>query len=811
MISDLRQTIRALLRSPGWTLAATSILALGVAANTTVFSWVRSVVLDPIPGASQPARLRVLVARTAAGDVTRMSYPDFRDLAASTPVFDGLIAQRWTGAGFGTPGTGSSQVISCSLVSADYFGVLGVAPTLGRGFRTEEGAGRGSAPVAVVSDALWRRSLRSDPAVVGKTILVNAQPFTVVGVAPPGFYGSLLGIGTDVWIPLVQIGRVDPAADRLENRADRWLLTLARLKPGVDTEQADAALASAQSRLNQTYPGIHDGGRVSVVPLSRSPWGGPAELGQILLTLAALVSLVLLIACANVANLLINRALGRRREIATRMALGASPARIRKQLLLESVLLSALAAAASLVAAFWTSGLLLAFIPPTGMPVRMNLSVDGRVVLFALAISLAANLLCSLVPSLQAGRTAVAADLTGGSRTVAGERGRARLRSVLVAAQIALSTVLLVAAGLFLRSLTSSRRTDPGFDNRNILLVDLKLFAAGYSPQRGAALLEDLTERVSALPGVESCAVARRAPLGFGGFGSRNVTVEGYVARPGEEVRPLVDTFSPGYLRLLRLPLLKGREFEVSDRAGAEPVALVNAEFERRYLGGRSAVGARMTIDNVRRRVVGVAGDARLERLDGPPLAFVFLPLAQDAQSEVALHVRTLREPISLLPAVRESVRRLDPNLPLFEVQTMEQHFQEEVFSQRIASTLLGSLGLLAVLISGVGLYALAAFSVAERRREIGVRMALGAGPRRLVRAFMIRTLRLCVAGGAAGLAASLAVGRAIAGDTPGVDPSDPLTFAAVGVLVSAVALVASFLPASRAARMDPVVALRSD
>ncbi|HMF10051.1 MAG TPA: ABC transporter permease, partial [Thermoanaerobaculia bacterium] len=252
MISDLRQTIRALLRSPGWTLAATSILALGVAANTTVFSWVRSVVLDPIPGASQPARLRVLVARTAAGDVTRMSYPDFRDLAASTPVFDGLIAQRWTGAGFGTPGTGSSQVISCSLVSADYFGVLGVAPTRGRGFRTEEGAGRGSAPVAVVSDALWRRSLRSDPAVVGKTILVNAQPFTVVGVAPPGFYGSLLGIGTDVWIPLVQIGRVDPAADRLENRADRWLLTLARLKPGVDTEQADAALASAQSRLNQT-------------------------------------------------------------------------------------------------------------------------------------------------------------------------------------------------------------------------------------------------------------------------------------------------------------------------------------------------------------------------------------------------------------------------------------------------------------------------------------------------------------------------------------------------------------------------------
>jgi putative ABC transport system permease protein len=808
---DLRHAIRSLARSPGWTLSAALILALAVAANTTVFCWVRSVLLEPVPGASDQGRLRVVFGRTPAGEPARFSGPDYRDLARRIEPIGGLLAQRWFNAALAPAGERSAERVSGALVSANYFDLLGARPSIGRGFLPGEDAGSGAPPVAVLGHACWERSFGADRSVLGRAVLLNGRPFTVVGVAPAGFFGSFLSIGADVFVPLAQAGVFDPAGDKTTDRGDRSLLCLARLAPGIGTRAAREALESEMTRLNHDYPGVHDGFGIGVVRVSSSPWGGPAELGPVVRILAALVALVLLIAAANVANLLFNRALGRRREIAVHLALGASRWRIARQMLVEGLGLAGLAAGAAALATVWTSGLLLAFIPPTGFPVRLDLGVDARVVAYAFAISFGATLLFSLGPSLAASRAAPAAELAAGAMSVTGTRGRARLRRGLVVAQIALSLVLLASAGLFLRSLAASRRLDPGFDTRRMLLVGLKLFPAGYNEATGAVLLDRLERRVRRIPQVRASAYSRRAPLGFGGFASTAVALEGFAPPPGEDLRVRFNPVSAGYFRMMGYSIRSGREFERSDRADTERVAIVNETFARRYLSGREAVGSRVRSHGAWRRIVGVAADGKYEKLSEAPLPFLFVPLAQVFSSEVELHVRTSGEPAAALPAVREALREVDPDLPPFEVQTMEQHLAEELFGQRVASSLLGAVGLLALLISGVGLYALAAHSVAERRREIGVRMALGATSRQLSRTFLAEALRAAVAGVALGLAAALAAGRLIAPQLNGIGSSDPLVFAATAALVFAGAVASAYFPASRAARLHPIAALRSE
>ena len=808
---DLRFAARSLAKSPGWTATAVLTLALGVAANTTVYTWLRSTVLEPIPGAADSDRLRVVLGRAPSGEWVRLSHPDYRDLSREKSFFDGVLAQQWINVALGRAGGQPPRSLSGALVSDNYFDVLGVRTALGRGFRPEETAGAGAAPAAVISHSLWEQAFDRDPSIVGKPILLNARPYTIVGVAPAGFYGSFLGIGVDVFVPLVQEARFEASGDRLEKRSERWLLSIARVKHGVSDAGARAAVRGFAARLNRDFPGVHDGYGLDLFTLAHSPWGGPAELGPILLTLAGLVSLVLLIACANLANLLLNRALGRRREVAIRLALGASRWDVVRQILCEGLVLAVLAAAAAAIATGWTSGLLTSFIPPTGFPVRMDAGVDGRTVAFALGVSLAGTFLFGLLPALASSRWTVTADLANETARTTGGPSRAMTRRVLVGAQMALSLALLVAAALFLRSLSASQRLDPGFRTSHLLLVQVKLFPSGYGPERGIALLERLESGGRALPGVTAAALARRVPLGFGGFASRILSVDGYPARPGEEIRARCNEVSAGYLATMGFGLKAGREFQRSDRAGSEPVAVVNEAFAKRYFAGRSALGGRLRIDGVWRRIVGVAADAKYEKLSEPPLPFLFLPLLQNYQSDVVLHLRTVDRPASALPAVRSLVRGLDPNLPLFEVQTMDEHLAEELISQRIGSRLLGSLGVLALLLSGVGLYALGAFSVAERRREIGVRMALGATPRQLAATFVIGGLRLAGAGMAAGLATALAIGRLLASQLVGIRPADPLAFSAVSAVVLAISIGATYIPVRRATRVDPAAALRTE
>jgi predicted permease len=565
-VADFLYSLRILRKSPGLTAAAVATIALGVGANTTVFSWVRGVLLDPVPGASEPARLRVLFGRSPSGDTVALSHPEYRDFAARRDVFEGVLAQRWASVALGASRGEPARLLSGALVSGNYFEVLGVRPELGRSFLPEEDAGKGAPPVAIVSDSLWERSFSRDPAILGRAVLLNGQPFTVVGVAPRSFFGSFLGVDVHVWIPLAQTGRIDPGGDRLENRGDRWLLALARLKPGVSGAVAQEAVNAEAATLARDHAQFSRGYALRLSTLGESPWGVPEILRPILLALAGLVSLVFLLACANLANLLLSRAVGRRREFAVRLALGASRGRLVRQLLIESLLLALLGSAVAVALTLWTSGILTSFAPPTGRPIRLDLAVDSRVFVFALLAAGIASLLFGLVPALQASRPRISRDLSSEAGSVAGARGRARVRGGLVVAQLALSLVLLVAAGLFLRSLAVSRALDPGFDGRRMLLAELDLFPLGYEPGRGLLFFDRLLAGARAIPGVKAAALARRVPLGFGGSGSNSVEVEGYAPAADEQLMISYNDVSAGYFATMAIPIRRGREFEPTDR-----------------------------------------------------------------------------------------------------------------------------------------------------------------------------------------------------------------------------------------------------
>ncbi len=808
-MNDLKYALRSLARSPGWTTAAVLTLALGVGANTTVFSWVNAVLLDPIPGTADPGRLRVLYGSSPSEDSVSLSYPVYRELAARTDVFAGVLAQRAVAVALGAQTGEPPQRLWGSLVSGNAFEVLGVKPRLGRFFRPEEDAGPGSAPVVVLSESLWSRSFGSDPGIVGKSLPINGVPFTVVGVAPSAFLGSLLGLGVDVWAPVAQTPRLEPGGDRLNERGDRWLQAVARLAPGVDDTHANAVLASEAARISRESSG-YEGYGFFVAPLSKSPWGGPRILRPVLLTLLALVGLVLLVACANVSALLLSRAIGRRRELAVRLALGAGRGRLVRQLLTESLVLATLGGLAAVVLTFWTSGLLMSFIPPSGRPIRLDLAVDGRVLAFAFAAAAASSILFGLVPALRASRPAIAADLVSPFGSIGGSRSRGRLRRGLVVAQVALSLILLVAAGLFLRSFAAAQRMDPGFGARNVLLVGIDVFPLGYSKERGRALFDALSERTRALPGVESATVARRVPLGFSGTSSSSFELEGYTPAPGEELMVQYNNVSPGYFSTLEIGL-RGREFEPADREGAPAVAIVNESFARRYFPNRDAIGGRFEFLGDWRTIVGVARDGKYQSFSERPIPYAYVPLAQLYKPSLVLLAKSTGDPGRLLADVRGILKQLDPNLPVGETQTMEQHMLEALIAQRIGSNLLGLLGLLAGSIAGVGLYGVAAQAVAERRKEIGLRMAVGASPAEILSSFLKDGMRLAAVGVALGLAGAFAVSRLLSRQLPGVSSTDPLTFGGVAIAVAAIALFATWLPARRASRIDPMTSLRTD
>ena len=820
MLHDVRYGLRMLAKSPAFTAIAALSLALGIGANTAIFSLVNVILLRPIP-VDDPARVASVFMQDQRnpGNLP-LSHLNYKDLRAGNAVFTDMAAFAFAQVNW-SAGAGSEQ-IPAQVVSGNYFSLLGVTPALGRGFVPDEDVR--PTPVAVISHAFWERSFGSDPAIVGRTVTLNRVPFTVVGVAPRGFSGTVLGGGPSVWVPMAMHDVAQPGFAWYEQRRGLFLFAFGRLKPGATVEQASANLAAVFAQLEQAYPNDNKGRSAAAVPLldaRLNPQGqGGAPIVRISILLMAVVGIVLLIACANIANLLLARAARRRREIAVRLALGAPRIRLVRQLLTESTLLSILGASLGLLLAQWLLGLLVGTDLPLPFPVDDNIPLDRRVLAFTGALAIGTGLLFGLAPALQASRADVVPVLK--NETVAGgtaRRGLAAalsLRQALVVVQIALSLMSLVAAALFIRSLRDSHAIDTGFQTRPVVVMDFDLGREGYTADRGQRFYEQLVERVESLAGVERASVAQNAPLG-GGF-LRSVFPEGADTTTRDRILVQVNSVSPGYLATLGVPLLRGRDFAPGDMEGAPKVVVVNETMAKRFWPNDDAIGKRFKFfgDDDFTTVVGVARDAKYNQVAEEPTPFIYQPIRQHYSPAGVLHIRTRLDAAAVIPAVRREVQQLDPTLSVFDIRTLEDQVAESLAPLRINVILLSTFGGLALLLACIGLYGVANYSVAQRTREIGVRMALGARPSSVLALVLGHGLMLVALGLGLGLAAALAVTWMQPGlfETlllPGASLRDPAAFASTSALLGVVALVASFVPAWRATRIDPLIALRTE
>jgi predicted permease len=654
----------------------------------------------------------------------------------------------------------------------------------------------------VISDAFWRRRFDADPRAVGRVVAINGWPFTIVGVAPPGFSGPMNGLAAEAWLPMMMQTAITPG-NRLNERGSGWLQAFARMAPGVSRREAQAALDVVAARLATDHPGTNTGRRLLATPIWTD--GAGAILLPILNIVMAVVALVLLIACANVAGLLLARASGRRREIAVRLAIGASRGRLVRQLLAEATLLATAGGAAALLLTVWTSRLFTALMPPLPFPVRIEGAVNWRVFLFAMGVSLTAALVFGLVPALAGSSPALTPSLKDGG---AG-RPRARLRQGLVVAQVALSMVLLVGAGLFLRTLQNAAQIDPGFDARDGFFARLDLQAGGYDDASGPAFYRDVLERVDAVPGVSRATLATFVPLTIGGGSDTSARIEGYTRAEHEQMVLYYSMVAPGYFDTLGVPIVRGRGIDTRDAADAPLAVVINETMAKRYWADGDAVGKRLDYGGGWTTVIGIARDGKYNAIHEPPRNFMYIPLHQVFRTDVALIVRTAGDSSAVFPAVQRAVRALNANLPLFDVMTVAEHLRASVFIPRLAASLLALFGTLALGLAGLGLYGVMAYVATQRTQEIGIRMALGADRAAIRRLFLTQGLRLAgigvlIGGGLAALLAPL-----LASQLVGVGATDLATFGVtVGVLIVA-ALLASYLPARRAAAVDPLRALR--
>jgi predicted permease len=817
---DIRYALRTLRRSPAFTLAAVLTLALGIGANTTIFSVVSAVLLRPPAQVREPERLVQLFTSDYSGPrYGASSYADYLDFREGAAGLSGLAAFAPSPLNFSTGGAASR--VWGEEVSDNYFTVLGVAPALGRTFVPDAQGTRRAEPVAVLSYALWQRAFGADSSIVGREVRVNGYPFTVIGVAPEHFQGSIRGVQADIWVPYVARGLLSPgrtvgdgAADM--QRGDRGMFVIGRLAPGVALATAQASLDAIARRLHDAYPqywsDVHGEPRaVTLVPERDSrvlPQIRGAVIGFFGL-LMTVVALMLLICCANVANLLLVRAAGRRREVSVRLALGAGRARLVRQLLTESAVIAILGGVVGLLIAKWATGLLTAFQPPLPVPVELDISLDGGVLAFTALVAALTGLIAGAAPALGAARLDLVSALKGITSAGGPRRRRPALRNVLVVSQVATCVVLLTMAGLLLRSLRAAQNADLGFDPSGIAIFSTELANQGYDEARGRAFYEELLRRVAALPSVRAVSLAENTPLGLD-YSRRGVGVEGYEPAQGEDMEFGANIVGPGYLGLMRISLERGRDFTETDRAGSLPVAIVNESFARRFWPGEDPIGKRIRIGDSAREVVGVAHDSRTRSLDESPAPYFYLPFLQFYQPNMTLEVRTAGDPADMIPAVRREIAALDRDLPV-QSGTMEDALGLSLLPQRAGATLLGIFSALGLVLASVGLYGVVAYAVAQRTRDLGIRMALGAESSDIYRVVLGHGVKLTLLGLIIGIVAALILARLAQGVLFGVSPTDPITLGSVAAILAVVAFLASFIPARRATRVDPMVALREE
>lgn len=808
---DIRYGFRVLLKSPGFTLIAVLTLALGIGANSTVFSWINATLLTPVPGMPHPTQV-VSIVRGGAGDnpntADALSYLDFKDLRDRNKSFSGMTAfGLWP---VSLTGQGKPIRVWATVTSSNYFDVIGVRPMLGRGFLPSEDGAPNGAPVAVISYRLWQGHFAGNPAIIGTTVHIDTHPLTIVGVTPPIFQGSFSGLRTELWIPVVMVPELTvDGSNLLSQRGTGFLLVDGRMRPGVTRLQAQGEMNSLFVEIARQYPDSHKAKpQITLFPLWRAPNGGNAFFSVLLPILMALAGVVLLLACANIANLLLARSVVRQKEVAVRLSLGASRFRLIRQFLVENLIVAIAGGGLALIYTLWTARRFMDMAPTSNLPVYVFVPVDRTVILATLLISVLTCCLFGILPALRASALSPVSILKDESGGIAGGRRKAWLSNSLAVAQISLSLLLLVSAGLFIRSFRAEQNFDIGFNPKKVLLETYDLVTSGYTKETGALFDQQVLDKVRALPGVESASLANWTPLGFSSS-SDSFLPEGYVPGPHEVVAAGVCTVSPGYFATTQIPILGGRDFSPSDSTSSEKVVIINDTLANRYWRNQDAVGKRMKIEGGWATVIGIARTSEYFDLKEKPQPFIYLPLYQFYESDVILHVRTAGAPLASAAAVTDAVHQLNSDLPVYDVSTLEARTKTASFVQRMAGTFVGAFGVLALALAAVGIYGLIAYSTRQRTHEIGIRMALGAQPRDVLRLILGQGMWLTGTGLLIGVAASLGLARLMSSLLFGVGASDPLTYVAVVVLLAQVAFLACYIPARRAMRTDPMVALR--
>jgi predicted permease len=809
VMQDFRFGFRMLRRSPGFSLLAILCLALGIGANAAVFSWIEGILFRPYPAVAHQEQL-FAVTGTAIGEPgpDGISWPDLLDLQRSCTLIDSFIVTKIMGTSLSIGDR--AEVTTGSIVSANYFDAIGVHPMLGRGFEPGEDTGRNSHPVTVISYQLWKGRFKGDPQIIGKTQRLNNVVHTIVGVAPEGFYGTFVGWAMQFWVPASMEETFESGGYKLEDRGARWIESYVRLKPGVTQAQAQQEISAVAKRLETDYPATNRGRGIKLWPLWQTPFNNANTLLPTLEIMLIVVVFVLLIACANVGNLLLVRSFARRHELTVRLAIGAGRGRLVQQLFTEGLILAGFGAAGGLLLAHWCRHALVLLFPARG-GVSMHLpgEIDWRVMAISAGVCLVATLLLGLVPAFQTGQLDVAGALKSDAVGVVGGGRKAWLRSGLVVVQVSLSFVLLVGAGLLLQSLQKIRNTSPGFSTRGVLDTAVNLTSAGYDAPRAQSFQDELLDRVKALPGVESAVFARMTPLSYGSYSSSPIAVDGYQPPPEEQPIVQYNEVGPDYFTTMGIPLVTGREFTRADDEKAALVAVVNETMAAHYWRGKNPIGERVQVKGRWMQVVGVAKDSKYQSVREVPKPFFYVPLRQNFARGAGLYIRTPLSPETMATALAREVHALDGNLALFEVITLQEQLDRSTSPQKVAVTLVGVLGGLALLLAAIGLYGVMSYAVSQSTRELGLRMALGAEPSNLLRLVLSRGLTLTTVGLALGLAVALGLTRLLGSLLYKVGPRDPLAFGSAFLVMMIAALAASLLPAWRATRTDPARALR--
>ena len=805
LLQDVRYALRQLRKSPGFTITAVLMLALGICANSTAFSWINGTLLHPIPGARNTGELvSLLRGERINSPAPPLSYPDYRDLRDQNHSFSGMLAYRhdW----LALTDRDTTERVYVANVSSNYFEVLGVQPLLGRFFLAQEETTGSSTPLVVISYSLWQTHFAGDPAIVGKSIEIAQKRGTVIGVAPEGFIGAMPGIHQDIWVTLNPLGD-DGSLQR--RSADRFNV-IGRLRPGVSRQQAERELDGMMRQIVAAYPNDHVGvNTIYLDPMWRSPFGANVFLAATLPILLLISGVVLLLTCANVATLALVRFVSRRRELAIRQSLGAGRIQLMRQMILEGILVAFAGGMLAILFTLWTAKMFALFIPPNSNPILLNGRMDTSVVLTILALAAGASVLCGAIPAWRSSRVQAANVLKEEAASTSGSSHNRHLLSGLVVVQIALSLALLITAGLLLRTLKSVRDANPGFEQDHVLTASVGLNIAGYDDAQTQSIRHKLFDRISVLPGVTSAALTDWVPMNYTRK-SGNAYPEGYVPTKGEDLDVRRADVSAGYFASLGIPVLEGREFTRDDNEKSPLVVIVDQTAAEHYWPNQDPIGRRLNIRGAWFIVVGVVKNTAHQRMNELPEPLVYQNFFQRADNETILQVRTSGNPEVLAPLMKRAVHEIDTRLPVYDVRPLRETTGIANLFPILESTFATIFAVLALLLAATGIYGVIAYRTQMRTHEIGIRVALGAGRADVMRIVLLQGLRLTMAGLVLGLALSYAFTRFFQSLLYGVSANDPLTAACVTALLGAIAFLACYMPAFRATRIDPVTAIRA-